>query len=253
MTTRKGFTLIEMLVAMVLMTILVALLFQTFKHANDVSRRTRGWIETHQNARSLFEFMERDLQGALLTDLDSNAAGNYFEMASATYPDAAGIVSHARDGVRLLSKTMNPGYADLAEIGYWLMVPDSSDVRRNRVGRYLDYVSDDNAGKGDNLVIADTSTDSVWDEFKSLDVVALGVTDLNLEYMKDDGTWAELYSTNWINSPDLTGVAGMVTAVRITAYITDSGGIFLYGKTRDEPFCGSGIKFRHTVLIRQDW
>lgn len=244
---RHYFTLIELMVAITLMLLLMAIMLQTFSNANQVSRKTQAWIEIHQNARSLFEFMERDISGAILVGVTSTATpdGKYFQVEGDTYLDGVSGVpgmSHYRDNIRLLTRTMNPGYADMAEVGYYLDVPDTDDVRKNVLQRWIDYVSDDTTD-GDDLTIATLATDTVWASGKSKgkDVIATGVTDLDMKY---DGT----------NFPALTNLTTLPNSIEITAYITDSNGIFLYQDTpdRDHPFCGSGIKFVHIVLVRQE-
>jgi prepilin-type N-terminal cleavage/methylation domain-containing protein len=277
-----GFTLIEMLVAMVLMLLLVALMFQAFRTANEVGRKTQAWIEIHQNARSLFDFMERDISGAVLAGRNRKGGsgatdGKYFQVMGDSYkaPDPSGTskdMSHQRDAIRLLCSTMNPGGARMAEVGYWLQVMDQTDVRKNKVGRYVDYVNDDtepspdptNDDDGDDLTILDegdgslTTDVTVWGAYKSLDVVATGVTDLSLEYQETNGDWKDVSSS-------LTTLVTLPRAVRVTTYITDSRGIFLFldvdsdsdGKENEEvkrefPFCGSGIKFVHTILVNQE-
>jgi prepilin-type N-terminal cleavage/methylation domain-containing protein len=255
---RNGFTLIEMLVAMALMMILLALMIQTFRTANEVGRKTRAWIEIHQNARSLFEFMERDISGAVLAGRRSGSlAGKYFQVANLDYTDAASV-DHGQDAVRLLAGTMNPGGARIGEVGYWLQASDGiDDVRGNKMGRYIDYVNDD-VEKGDDLKIDPLSSSTVWDEFKSLDVVATGVTGIEIEYLTDDGTWRDPPGSSFTNAHNLSGMSTCTVprALRVTAHVTDSRGVFLYqaseAKKREYPWCGSGIKFVHTILISQE-
>lgn len=239
---RHGFTLIELMVAITLMLMLMTVMFQTFRNANQVSRKTHGWIEIHQNARSLFEFMERDISGAILVGRTKGSlGGKYFQVEGDDYNDSnSPVMSHGSDNIRLLTRTMNPGYADMAEIAYYLSVPDSDDLRKNVLERWIDYVSNDTTD-GDNLAVG--SGDTVWDagKAKGKDIIATGVTDL---YMKYDG----------IDFAGLTSLTTLPNSIEITAYITDSNGIFLYQATpnRAHPFCGSGIKFVHTVLVRQE-
>ncbi len=252
-TDTRGFTLIELIVAITLMLMLLGVMLQTFRNANQVSRKTQAWIQIHQNARSLFEFMERDISGAILAGRTGGSTdGKYFQVEGDTYADGAGSnPARNRDNIRLLTRTMNPGYADMAEVAYYLEVPDPDDVRKNVLERWVDYVGGDITG-GDDLTIANLAVDTVWDSGKSKgkDIIATGVTDLAMKY---DGT----------DFAGLTNLAILPNSIEITAHITDSHGIFLFLDTnndgeedkddkRDHPFCGSGIKFVHTVLIRQE-
>ena len=86
-----GFTMIEMLVSMALFLMLSAILFEVFTKANQVSRKSNAWIEIHQNARCLFDFLERDLSGAVLVGKDTTyTGGKYFQTQDVTYDDALG-------------------------------------------------------------------------------------------------------------------------------------------------------------------
>ncbi len=269
-----GFTLIEMMVAMVLMLLLVALMFQTFRTADKIGRKTHAWVEIHQNARAMFEFMERDISGAVLAGRHySQTAGKYFQVADYTYdaPEGSDDMPHEKDAIRLLTSTMNPGGARMAEVAYWLQDRDHADVRKNRLGRYIDYVNDDTEpatttdyslhNDGDDLVIATNgdfdSAVTVWGKYKSFDVVASGVTDLKIEYQSaSTGNWTASLGS-WTN------LSTLPRAIRVTAYITDGSGVFLFLDTNGDgeedknhkrlyPFCGSGIKFVHTILVSQE-
>ena len=59
-----GFTIIEMLVSVALLLMLSGILFEVFNKAQAVSRKSNAWIEIHQNARCMFDFLERDLAEA---------------------------------------------------------------------------------------------------------------------------------------------------------------------------------------------
>ena len=263
-----GFSIIELIVAIALMLMITGILFQAFNNANQVGRKTAGWMEVYQNARALFDFMERDLAGATLAGRNSDDADwKYFQVwdNDTGYPDELDV-AHPQDSLMFLTRTMNPGYAKLIEVGYHLdPVLDAagdtkaSDTRKSKLKRYIDYVSNDALGNGDDLIISDLnvgSGDTVWDAYKSFDVIANGVTDLKLEYMDgSNGTWRpDSEWTDWTNLPttDELGEGKLPELVKITVYITDSNGIFLTGNTTAKPFCGKGIKFVYIARVGRD-
>ena len=65
---QRGFTLIELMVAMALSLILVGAILQTFQTAMDVFERGTARMEIYSNIRSAMSVMERDLSGMVPTD-----------------------------------------------------------------------------------------------------------------------------------------------------------------------------------------
>lgn len=247
-----GFTLIEMLVAMALMLMLSGMLFQVFTSAREVSRKSDACIEIYQNARCMFDFLERDLSGAVLVGKTTSFPdGRYFELCNddeGAVSDDAGV-PHYHDSIRLVSRSIAK-YGEIVEVGYYLTV-DTTDSRKSELKRYYDHAGT-NPSTGDDLDVSVGAT--VWDGFyKSDDVVARGVTDLNIDYRLGDGTdwtdpddWAVGTGDDWV-----TSLTTLPKLVRITAYITDSNGIFLSGNPDPDtyPFCGNGVKFVHVVTV----
>jgi hypothetical protein len=97
----------------------------------------------------------------------------------------------------------------------------------------------------------------VWHRRKGFDIIATGVTDLEITCSGGSSTTVSGWATYTV----------LPVSVTITAYLTDSNGIFLFldkgtKATRDgvededvkrvHPFCGSGIKFVHTILVSQE-
>ncbi len=247
----RGFTILELVVAMALMLLIVTVLMQAFFNASEAVRRSQAYIETYQTSRVVFDFMERDIEGAILSKYEEN--GNikigYFEITESSYKDAADN-DHDKHALRLLTKTMNPGYARIAEVGYFLQEytdtdGKASDVRLNRLVRAIDYVSDDDPGTGDasDLILST----KVRDRYKSIDVLATGITDIEIAATGGSSTGM---GGGWI------AFTRLPASVKVTLYVTDGKGLFLFQDTeqkkRNWPFCGYGVKFEHTVLVNQD-
>ena len=76
----RFFTLIEMLAAMAVLSILMLMLFQFFGSAQKAWSSTEANAEVFENARVIFDIVQRDLQGAVarLNDIpDQNIAFNW--------------------------------------------------------------------------------------------------------------------------------------------------------------------------------
>lgn len=102
---RPAFTLVELLVALALMSILLTMIAQIFFRAGKTVGMARASIEVHQNARAAFDMMLRDLAAAqlcnyadrlgyfALTDVDSQQAMTFTTLATqdGTTPLAQGV------------------------------------------------------------------------------------------------------------------------------------------------------------------
>ena len=111
----------------------------------------------------------------------------------------------------------------------------------------IDYPGDDISGTSpDDLTLTDIDdsggTNTVWHSYKTNDIIARGVTGFSLSCT--GGTSAVL--SGWDN---YTVLPYLVT---VTAYITDSKGLFLTGSTDAQPFCGEGLKFVHVVRVNRN-
>ncbi len=65
---KRGFTLIELMVAMALSVILIGAILQTFDTAMDVFERGTARLDIYTNIQSAMNVMERDISGMLPTD-----------------------------------------------------------------------------------------------------------------------------------------------------------------------------------------
>jgi type II secretory pathway pseudopilin PulG len=272
MKRNKGFTLIEMIVSVGLMMILIAIVIQAFHTADKVGRKTRAWIEIHQNARCLFDFMDRDI-GGVITIPNLNTATQTLEYSHLygwqhTYNDANSN-SHQADAIIMLCRTLNPspsasympgyGGTDMAEVGYCLSnsighqnpsfpTESTSDTRYNDLVRCTNYQS---AG---SRTLNDIHDGIVWADFPTADVVATGLTDLQIEFLPATISSVDL-GGGWRQYTDAlppNQTNHKPSVIKITVYLVDRGGIFLSGVTDNNPFAGYGIKFEHAVIVKQE-
>ena len=58
---KRGFTLVELLVSVVLMLILVGAVVEVFRHTSNAVSQAESTMEVYQNARAIFELISRDL------------------------------------------------------------------------------------------------------------------------------------------------------------------------------------------------
>ncbi|HJN14636.1 MAG TPA: type II secretion system protein [Armatimonadota bacterium] len=83
---RGGFTLIEMLVVIAIITVLAAILFPVFNRVRDKARRTKCLSKMHQIALALKQYRQDRGKYPGLPYYDATA-GRYLEGLSALYPD----------------------------------------------------------------------------------------------------------------------------------------------------------------------
>lgn len=96
---QSGFTLLELLVAASIGLVLAGLLLGIVNHTLGLWQRQRGAVDTAAQARLVFDYLERDLQGALYRD----DGGRWLAVDILDSPAALG--SHAW----LVTPTMKPG------------------------------------------------------------------------------------------------------------------------------------------------
>src|SRR4051812_8260346 len=91
---RSGLTLIELLVAMALMTVLTGTIVFIFTQAQTIFTQVDAKVQVYQYARSAFDQMERDLANVVQTSdmdfyQDVNKNGHYDPPSSTSTVDEA--------------------------------------------------------------------------------------------------------------------------------------------------------------------
>jgi len=127
---KKGFSLLELLVALAVFSILVVLLMSMVDTATKLWRTNENRIDSYREARAVVSIVTRDLQSAL-------AAGktNYFKLNDATLrPNGSSSGTNASQlfflstlpGAAQWSATSGANKSDLCQVGYFLGFGKSS-------------------------------------------------------------------------------------------------------------------------------
>ena len=69
--TRKAFTLIELLIAMTILTIIMVMMLRVFISIQNVWKLQVSIAKVQDNSRALLELLERDFNGLVVSDADS--------------------------------------------------------------------------------------------------------------------------------------------------------------------------------------
>ncbi len=157
MHARKGFTLVEILVSMVLLTLLMLVAMNIVNHTRGVWQRTTGKISAFRESRAAFESLTRSLAQATLNtyfDYVNSAGRSRAEVGSGFVPDKYVrqselhfVTGQARTLVPNSPETFHPGHAVFfqAPLGVSSQ-PSSGDAQLanllNATGYFVRYGSD---------------------------------------------------------------------------------------------------------------
>lgn len=179
----SGFTLLEILVAFGLLTVLVLALSMLFRQGTAAFKKGYDTTQVYQSARIALDRMVRELSSAYAGSEDSQMVYNFVGKESGVQTGTAG------PEVYFMAPVKNSGDSDLVEIGYWLKTADNSLMRYIYTADKTDLSSFGSFTKGTS------------------DLLASNVVSLVIEYY--DGA-------NWSNNWTSTYAAGLPRAVRIT-------------------------------------
>jgi type II secretion system protein J len=184
---RRGFTLIEILVASVIFAILATSLFVVFKAALDSWRRTQAHLEVYQNARAALDMMTRDLSAAYLNSTN-NAITFMGYNNGGTAPAWGWKTNSGGDEVYFiaaLNPTLNDPNAkfELCKVGYWY------DSSANQLMRY--YYTQTGAAPDYNFGSANGASTKV----------ASNIRGLNFQYYDAAGTITDTWDSTNAGAP----------------------------------------------------
>jgi prepilin-type N-terminal cleavage/methylation domain-containing protein len=173
--SQSAFTLIELIVAIALASILILVTAMIFKQASSAFSQSDARSEVYQNVRAAFDIIKRDISGATLnTRYELFQAFN--DVSAASYSTIG--AKEGSDIITLLSSTPNLEDKPIALITYFL----STDNILNKAE--ITGTSTLNAS------IAGFDPDSATG-YK----LGLNVSTLQFRYQDTDGTWVDTWET----------------------------------------------------------
>jgi prepilin-type N-terminal cleavage/methylation domain-containing protein len=185
-----GFTLVEMMVAVALMTLIVAVAATVFKETSEIFRITNARVEIYQNGRAILDRMESEIRSAFI-DRD----GKYFYGISNGAPGGAPGDRLGETDTLLLNTSAE--YFD-----------DNGDVYRAHTAYY--YVDNNKVFK--KFISKDVNNLSAMTT--ALYEVGFNVWDLQLRYVGEDGNPVDAWNAETTKT--------LPVAVQVTLSLTDS-------------------------------
>jgi prepilin-type N-terminal cleavage/methylation domain-containing protein len=193
---RRGFTLVEMMVAVGLMTIIVAVAAQVFKETTDIFTVTTSRVEIYQNARAILDKIETDLRMAFI-----DAAGNRFY----------GTGNPTADPPNRMANTDVLWFYTYSD--FFSNEATPKVYRSHEAYYYLDDTGENNTGILRKAVDPGFGASFAADDYKQL---GFNVANLQFEYFDEDGD----SSGTWDASTSKT----LPVAVKVTIALQDSTG-----------------------------
>jgi len=197
----SGFTLLEILVAFGLLTILVLALSMLFRQGTMAFKRGYDTTQVYQSARIALDRMVRELSSAYAGSQDATMVYNFIGKETGTQTGTAG------PEVYCMAPIKNTGDSDLVEVGFWLKSADNSLMRYTYTANKADM--------------------SAFGQYTggTSDLLASNVVSLAIEYY--DGA-------NWSNNWTSTYAAGLPRAVKITLKTASDEMIRKYANNQTE-------------------
>ncbi len=171
-----AFTLIELIVAISLASILILVTAMIFKQASNAFSQSDARSEVYQNVRATFDTIKRDISGATLNTryelfkAFNNVSGTGFSTIGAK--DGSDIIT-------LLSSTPNLDDKPVALITYYLK-DDNILYKLEKTGT---------STLNTDIPIFDLKTETKYKE------LGLNVSTLQFRYQDSDGTWVDTWET----------------------------------------------------------
>lgn len=196
---RKGFTLLELLVAMAIFTVVISASYALFAATRGAARRAEFKAEMLQTARAALHALEDDLKGAVMSGSAFDTGMIATNGGSEKQPlDRIEFVTVSGNPVGLTVKNYDrpedlPERSDVVQVRYWI----EEDLKRKAHGLVRERHFD----------LLPISTRSAREE--DVEEVAPEVVYLNLRF----------YDTEWRDSWDTTQTRKMPKAVEITVHV----------------------------------
>ena len=108
MRARSGFTLVEMLVALTLFSILSLSVYSVFRSGLNVWRAGSQWSEENQTARTFFRMLSKELENSAEYSPDWPFEGTEYQVAFMTLQDVFGPQGRSRRELTHVSYAFDP-------------------------------------------------------------------------------------------------------------------------------------------------
>jgi len=126
---KKGFTLLEMLVAITILVVVVSAVYSALRSLRSSWAMGEGTAKRYSTARGVLDFMVRQLRGAIINDLPLEAGYVFYGIDG--YPENIGGGALANnpnwrgfegcgDQIYFFTPSDTPEGTTVAEVGYWL-------------------------------------------------------------------------------------------------------------------------------------
>lgn len=190
---RRGFTLLELVVATMIFTVVVAAAYSLFDSARGLSSRAELRAELFQTARAALESIEDDLKGAVMpgTAFDSGFVGTTAgsEKEPLDRIELVAVNSHAANAA------LDERKSDLSKVAYWVETGQTSSTAKRGLVRER------------QAVLTPVTVYARRDE--NIEEVAPEVVYLDLRY----------YDTDWRESWDSTRQYRLPRAVEVSVWV----------------------------------
>lgn len=215
MPHKKGLTLVEILVVIVIFSIISSVLFMVFKAGLDSWRRTESHLEIYQNARMALDMITRDLRAAMLDSSYLNTSVSppvpYITFRGFDSASPSGWRTNSIGDEMYFVAALNPtdptAVFDLCKVGYWLDGNGTpAETRDDVLRRY--FRAQTTLPPNYNFSVNETS-----------DKVALYTTQLDFLYYDSTGAT----STTWdsTDSSNLQQLGRLPSMVQVTITVRE--------------------------------
>jgi prepilin-type N-terminal cleavage/methylation domain-containing protein len=201
---RKGFTLLELIVATLIFTVVISAAYSLFASARGLTVSAEARAELFQTARAAIQAIEDDVRGAVMSGsaFDTGFVGT--DVGSPTEPldtiDLVAVNTHAmnlaQDQTALISANPIDRKIDLSRVSYWIEPGNGAYKARGLVRQRQKLLT------SPTLVVPSDDT---------VEEVSADVIFLNFRYYD--------YKTGWQDSWDSTQVNYLPQAVEVTVYV----------------------------------
>ncbi|NQT81510.1 prepilin-type N-terminal cleavage/methylation domain-containing protein [bacterium] len=239
---RRGFTLLELLAVMVILSMITVSLFTIFSQGSETWRRSGARTEAYLKARQILEMMSREIKGAVLIttargpDAEPDGPSDPPKRADFRGLDADGLQEWRNneqefsDQIYFVTPVANSGRQELCMIGYWVK----------------DVEEDTTSPLGGSGVPGNSRDDVFWRTY---------LTDGNSAPPPDEWLtfdFTSLALNSW--SSQIGEVALSVRQLDIKYYdYEDVGGLEEYDEWDSRPTTISGpSKYKGTTLTKDD-